>query len=496
MDQSGTEIVDTNLIVDGDWVQAAGGRRYEVCNPARPMETVGYAARAGVADVDAAMAAAKAALPAWSALDYDRRAAYLRAVAENLVADQAALQSRIRLFTREHGKVLKESGIEMTRLGDRFELVASYAERLARDDMLAGPPFDTIITRQAFGVALLIVPWNWPLSILGAKLPQALIAGNTVVIKIANESPLAPALAIRKMAEALPKGVINLITGKSSEIGDALLTHRHVRKINFTGSIAAGRYVMAKASEGLKAVTLELGGNDPAIVLEDADLDDGAFQRMVVGTFMTSGQICMALKRLYVQRSRYEEVVERFTSFAGRAVVGDGLDPDVTMGPVNNAAQHKIVADMIAQARARGATVNPVGTVKDQALFERGYFHRPTIVTDADPDLLVVREEQFGPVVPILPFDTEAEAVALANDSDYGLCSSVWTSDRDRAVAIARRLEAGYTYLNGHGPLAQDGRGPFGGFKNSGIGRNLGYEGILEFQQYHSISGPPGFLAQ
>lgn len=495
MDQNVRGVFETNLIIDGAWVPATDGRQYDVHNPARPDEIVGHAALAGSRDVDAAMQAAQAAFPAWSALSYAERADYLRAVAQNLVADDTELKSRIRLFTREHGKVLKEAGIEMTRLGDRFELVATCADRLATDDRLAGPPFDTIITRQPFGVALLIVPWNWPLSILGAKLPHALLAGNTVVIKIANEVPLAPALAIQKMAEALPKGVINLITGKSSEIGDALLTHPVVRKINFTGSIAAGRTVMAKASQGLKAVTLELGGNDPAIVLEDAVLDDGAFQRMMMGTFMTSGQICMALKRLYVHRSRYDEVVDRFTAFASRAVVGDGLDPDVTMGPVNNAAQHKIVANMIDEATARGATVNPVGTVKDQALFDAGYFHRPTIVTNADPDLAVVREEQFGPVLPILPFDNQQEAIALANDSEYGLCSSVWSADRDRAVGVARQIEAGYTYLNGHGPLAQDSRAPFGGFKNSGIGRNLGYEGILEFQEYHSISGPPGFLA-
>ncbi|MEM7443826.1 MAG: aldehyde dehydrogenase family protein [Pseudomonadota bacterium] len=494
MDQAIADVFETNLIVNGDWVPAAGGQRYEVRNPARPSEVVGQAARADASDVNAAMEAAHAAFPSWSALTYAERAEYLRAISNNLVDDENALKSRIKLFTREHGKVLKESGIEMTRLGDRFDLFATYADRLAQDDELSGPPFDSIITRQAFGVALLIVPWNWPLSILGAKLPQALVAGNTVVIKIANEAPLAPALAIQKMAEVLPKGVINLITGRSSEIGDALLGHPYVRRINFTGSIAAGRYVMAKASEGLKPVTLELGGNDPALIMEDADLDDGAFQRMVMGTFLTSGQICMALKRLYVHRSRYEEVVDRFTALAGRAIVGDGLDPEVTMGPVNNAAQHEIIANMVAEATSRGATVTPVGTVKDKDLFQQGYFHRPTIVTNADHDLLVVREEQFGPVLPILPFDTEAEAIALANDSDYGLCSSVWSADRDRAVRIARQLESGYTYLNGHGPMAQDSRAPFGGFKNSGIGRNLGYEGILEFQQYHSISGAPGFL--
>ncbi len=494
MRQETPEVVVTNLIIGGKWTPASGESRYDLCNPARPDELVGCAAMASREDVDRACKAAHQAFPGWAALSYAERAAYLGRIAEALTADPDELARRIRLFTREHGKILKECEIEMSRLGERFRLAASYAERLARDETLNGPPFDTLITRQPRGVAALIVPWNWPLSILGAKLPQALIAGNTVVVKLSPYAPLAPALTIRRMAELVPPGVINLLTGTTIESGDALVTHPLVRKINFTGSIEVGKHVMAMAARNLAHVTLELGGNDAAIVLEDAELDAAAIQRMVMATFMSAGQICMALKRLYVHQSRYEELVHAFTAAASRYVIGDGLDPSVTMGPVNNARRQEAVREMVAEARARGAEVREVGTVADEGLFARGYFHRPTIVLTTDHSLRVVRDEQFGPVLPIIPFRDEREAIRLANDTEFGLCSSVWSRDRDRALGIARQLEAGYTYLNGHGALAQDHRAPFGGFKQSGIGRNLGYEGVLEFQESHSISGPAGWL--
>jgi len=488
------EVVVTNLIIGGKWTPASGESRYDLCNPARPDELVGCAAMASREDVDRACKAAHQAFPGWAALSYTDRAAYLGKIADALTADPDELARRIRLFTREHGKILKECEIEMSRLGERFRLATSYAERLARDETLNGPPFDTLITRQPRGVAALIVPWNWPLSILGAKLPQALIAGNTVVVKLSPYAPLAPALTIRRMAELVPPGVINLLTGTTIESGDALVTHPLVRKINFTGSIEVGKHVMAMAARNLAHVTLELGGNDAAIVLEDAELDAAAIQRMVMATFMSAGQICMALKRLYVHQSRYEELVHAFTAAASRYVIGDGLDPSVTMGPVNNARRQEAVREMVAEARARGAEVREVGTVADEGLFARGYFHRPTVVLTTDHSLRVVRDEQFGPVLPIIPFRDEREAIQLANDTEFGLCSSVWSRDRDRALRIARQLEAGYTYLNGHGALAQDHRAPFGGFKQSGVGRNLGYEGILEFQEYHSISGPARWL--
>jgi len=486
--------VTTGLFIDGAARPAAEGRTYALHNPARPDELVGHAAAASPEDVDAAVRAAHAAFPAWAALSYAERAAYLTGIAEGLTADEADVAYRSRLFCREHGKILKETRLELTRLGDRFRLSASYADRLAADEEIAGPPFDTIVTRQPRGVAALIVPWNWPLSILGAKLPQALMAGNTVVVKPSRHAALAPSLTLKMIAERLPPGVVNVVTGSAGEIGDALVTHPLVRFVNFTGSVDVGRHVMQRAAETITPVTLELGGNDAAIVCADAELDEAAFMRMYMGAFMSSGQICMALKRLYVHRSRYDEVVDGLRAVCDRMVVGDGLLDETSMGPVNNDKQHRTIRAILDQARSAGADMAELGQVPDPALYERGYFQRPTLVFDPDPGLDIVREEQFGPALPILPFDTEDAAVEAANDSRFGLCSSVWSADLERAVAIGRRLEAGYTYLNAHGPAAQDSRGPFGGFKQSGIGRNLGYEGVLQFQGYHSISGPAGAL--
>ncbi len=485
----------TNLMIDGDWRPAAGGRRYPVRNPANPDEIVGEAARADKDDVDQAVNAAAKAFPAWAGLSFRARADYLKQIAQRVVADQDELRARSRLFTREHGKILREATMEMTRLGDRFTYCAGQADRLATVEVLPGPPFDTLITRQPRGVAALIVPWNWPLSILGAKLPQALIAGNTVVIKPAQRSAMAPCLTMRIMAEVLPPGVLNVVTGASSEIGDALVSHPLISKINFTGGVETGKHVMRLAADSLKSVTLELGGNDPALVLEDALLDDRAIARMVLGTFMTTGQVCMAIKRIYVHQSRYDELLGQFMSATDRYVVGNGLDEGVTMGPLNNAAQLKIIQDFIADAKHLGATIHELGQIADQETYRKGYFQRPVVVTGANHSMKIVAQEQFGPAIAIMPFGTDEEAIQLANNSEFGLCSSVWTEDRERALSVARRLEAGYTYLNAHGPTAQDNRAPFGGFKQSGIGRNLGFEGIMEFLEPHSISSAPGWLS-
>ncbi|MEO0412445.1 MAG: aldehyde dehydrogenase family protein [Pseudomonadota bacterium] len=488
------ETPTTQLYIDGARTAAAAGGVYPLYNPAKPDELVGHAADAQIEDLNRACDAAHAAFPAWSALSYARRAQYLLDIAEYLVADEQDLKYRSELFCREHGKILAETRMEMSRLGDRFRLAASYAERLAEDEAIQGPPFDTIVTRQPHGPAALVVPWNWPLSILGAKLPHALMAGSTVVIKPSKSSAMAPVLTIQKIAEKLPAGVVNVITGSASQIGDPLLQHPHIRFINFTGSVPVGKHVMRLAAETLKPVTLELGGNDAGIVLEDAELDEDAYTRMYFGAFGSTGQICMALKRLYVVESRYEDVVAGMTAVCARQVVGDGMLPATTMGPLNNAGQLNIVQDMIAQARAAGADVRELGQVPDQAIYEAGYFQKPTLILDPPRHLDIVREEQFGPALPIIPVKDEAEAIAEANASPFGLCSSVWTADKDRALRVSKALQAGYTYINNHGPRAQDSRAPFGGFKDSGIGRNLGYEGVTSFQGYHAMSSVPGWL--
>jgi acyl-CoA reductase-like NAD-dependent aldehyde dehydrogenase len=493
-DSTNLDTVTSQLYINGKAREASDGGSYPLYNPARPSELVGFVAAGTENDVDDAVQAAHKAFPAWAALSYAERAAQLNRVADLLVGDEAEVDARSRLFTREHGKVRRETLLEITRLGDRFRQTASYSDRLAKDETISGPPFDAIVTRQPRGVAVLVVPWNWPLAILGAKLPQALMAGNTVVVKPSENAALAPTMTLHMIAAALPPGVVNIVTGDSRRIGDRLTGHPLTRFVNFTGSVSIGRHVMKVAAENLTPVTLELGGNDPGIVLEDAILDDAAFARLYMGAFMSTGQICMALKRLYVHRSRYDEVVAGITAIANKQVIGDGLLPETTMGPLNNAKQLNIVRTMIAEARAAGADVQEFGQVPNPELYQNGYFQRPTFVLNADPRLRVVREEQFGPVLPIMAFDTEAEVIAAANNSEFGLCSSVWSANRDRAVAIARQLEAGFTYLNAHGPAAQDGRSPFGGFKHSGIGRNMGYEGVTQFQGHHSISGPAGWL--
>lgn len=488
------EVVETKLYIDGSVCAASDGGTYDIFNPARPSELVGRAAAGTPDDVERAMQAARKAFPSWAALSYAERGAMLRKVAAAITEDMDEVNARARLFTREHGKVLRETHLEISRLGERFGQSADYGERLACDEIIRAAPNDTIITRQPRGVAALVVPWNWPLAILGAKLPQALMAGNTVVVKPSANSALAPSMTLHKIAALLPPGVVNILTGSASRIGDAIIGHPLVRYVNFTGSVDVGRHVMKVAAENITPVTLELGGNDAGLVLHDADLSGDAFQRLYRAAFMSTGQICYALKRLYVHRSRFDEVVEGLRSAVDAQVVGDGLLPETTMGPMNNAKQLKVVTDMIAEARAAGHDVQELGQVPDPDLYKDGYFQRPTLVINADPALSVVREEQFGPVLPILPFDDEETAVEMANDDQFGLASSVWSADIDRAVALARRIEAGYSFINAHGPSAQDGNGPFGGFKKSGIGRNFGYEGVIQFQGYHSIAGAPGTL--
>lgn len=479
--------VTTDLIINGDWRKPSSGDYDEVINPARPNEVVGRAASASSEDARTAIEAAAAAQPGWWAMGWSERADRLRRIAE---AVTEGTEERAELLTRENGKLLKESMLEMTRLGDRFIYTAGLAAQLAEDQTFEAPPHHTSITYQPFGVAVLIVPYNWPLSILGAKLPQALLAGNTVVIKPPPTAPLAMVQTLGRMADVLPPGVLNVVTGAVETVGTELIENPTVRKIDFTGSVAAGKQIMAQASKTLKDVTLELGGNDPGILLDDVAVDEAVLQRLVMGAFLTAGQVCMALKRLYVHRSIYEEVVDGIAAILDGSIVGDGLAPDSTMGAVNNKRQLDKIRGMVQEAEDSGATVLPLGKPRDEAEFSDGFFHLPTLVTGVSNGHRIIDEEQFGPVLPIVPFDTEEEAVALANDSEYGLCSSVWSSDPNRAEAVARRLEAGYTYINIHGPMGQDNRAPFGGVKQSGINRQLGIHGMYAFLEPHSISVP------
>ncbi len=467
-------MIDLPLVI-GDGRRPAAG--LAVRNPARPAEVVGYAPVAGPGDVDAAVRSAHAAAGGWGALPWEGRAARLRDAADLLAADQAEWS---RLLVRETGKTHAEAAMELARTTRRFRQTADLADAGAD----VGYP-DSITLRAPYGVAALIVPWNWPLSILAAKLPQALLAGNTAVIKPSPLAPLTTLLFAQRLATLLTPGVVNAVSG-AAETGADLVGHPLVGRIDFTGSTATGRLVAALAAPHLTPLTLELGGNDAAIVRSDADLGEPALRRLARAAYAAAGQVCMAVKRLYVHRSVYREVVDGLRDVLAETVVGDGLAPDSTMGPVITAAARDRITGLL--GTVGDATVHRLGRARDRAEFDRGHFLLPSLVTGIGQDAPLVQQEQFGPALPVLPFDTDDEAVALAGDTRYGLSASIWSTDLDRAAVLARRLRVGTVYLNGHGPAAQDDHAPFGGTRDSGYGRQLGRTGVLGFTAEQTIT--------
>jgi acyl-CoA reductase-like NAD-dependent aldehyde dehydrogenase len=475
----------TGLFIAGE--SRAATDTFPVFEPADPEVVIGHAAAASADQAREAVRAAHEAFPAWAELGPERRA---ELVVGSLSALEEGVDERVELLSRENGKVRAECEIEMQALGGRFQLAAGLAGELEPIRTLEPPPARTTVTRLPLGVVSLIVPFNWPLAILGASLPYALIAGNTAVVKAPPTTPLSFVKTFERIAGQLPPGVLNVVSGRDEEIGPVLVQDPLVRQVTFTGSVGGGKRIMAMAAENLTRVTLELGGNDPALVLSDAELDAGAFQRMLVGAFLTTGQVCMAMKRLYVHRSRYDEVVDGLSEAIAPTRLGRGLDPDATMGPLHTKRQRDFVADLLSEARSHGAEVRELGEPAGGSEMERGHFLRPALVLDPQADTGIVTEEQFGPALPIIPFDDEDAAVRAANDTWAGLCSSVWSSDPERAASVAARLRSGSTFVNSHSAPFLDNRAPFGGFNQSGFGREMGTEGILSFTDTHSVMVP------
>ncbi|MFI1356369.1 aldehyde dehydrogenase family protein [Streptomyces sp. NPDC020898] len=480
--QTRADAVRTGLFIDGKTVETDSWSA--VHDPAAPDRIVGHAAAATPGQARAAVAAADAAFPAWAAMPARRRAEII-GQALTLLDDSAA--DRAALMTRENGKIAFESQIEMGVFVARTRAAMELVDSLDRVRHLDGPPLTSRIHRLPMGVVTIIVPFNWPIAILGASLPYALLAGNTVVVKPPPTVPLAMVRTLELFAAGLPAGVLNVVTGTNEAVAP-LLTDPRVRKIVFTGSTAAGKNIMTAAAQNLASVTLELGGNDPAIVLDDADLDQEHIGRLVQGVFLTSGQVCMAVKRLYVHRSRYDELVDALAAALDTQRVGPGADPASTMGPLNSAAQRDKVTAMLAEAADAGAEIRELGTLAPGAASSGGHFLRPALVLDPDPGLRIVTEEQFGPALPILPFDDVDSVLDRVNNDWSGLCSSVWSTDPARAAALAERLRTGTTWINHANAVACDDRAPFGGFRQSGIGREMGPEGLLSFTEPHTIT--------
>jgi len=459
---------------------------------------VGTVASASAEQARGAVEAAHGAWKGWSALEPERRAERLLSALKPL---EDGRDSEVDLLVRENGKVRFEAQIELGSFPARCRLAAGLVDelrqtrRLPRGDrpglprQKGKPAFRSEVSNLSLGVVSIVLPYNWPLAILGASLPYALIAGNTVVVKPPPTAPLCVSRALQAFAAGLPAGVVNVVSGTNDAVAPVLADPR-VQKIVFTGSTSAGKTMMRLASSNLTRVTLELGGNDPALVLEDANLDSAALQRLTLACFLTAGQVCMGVKRIYVQRSRYDEVVSGMSEILAGYRVGPGLDATSVMGPLNNARQRDFVSSLCAEARANGHEVRELGVLDEAAAHGGGYFLRPRLVLDPAPNLGIVTEEQFGPAVPILPFDDVDAVVEQLNGEWSGLCSSVWSADLERAAAIAGRLRTGTTWINDANAMALDDRAPFGGFRQSGIGRELGREGLLDFTEAHTVTFP------
>ncbi|MFT4212175.1 MAG: aldehyde dehydrogenase family protein [Microbacterium sp.] len=454
-------------------------------DPAKPGAVVGEAAAASPADVADAVAAAREAYPAWAALGALERA---RLMAEAIAGIADDRDTDAAILSQENGKIRMEAWVDALVFEIRWNLALMLRDEVEKGHTLpvvpGAIPVSTDVAYQPLGVVTVIVPFNWPIAILGAALPHALLAGNTAIVKPPPSAPLATARVVQRVAEKLPPGVLNVVTGTDENMAGLIAD---VDKVCFTGSVNGGKRIMEMAAGTLTRVTLELGGNDAAVLLEDAILDDVHLDRLYAAIYDTTGQICMNAKRVFVHRSRLDELVAGLEARLDRAVIGYGLDEDTTMGPLHQRAQKAFVAEIVQEARDAGAEVREYGQLPGGEL-AGGNFLRPAIVIDPDPSLRVVTQEQFGPVIPIIPFDDEADAVRLANDTWGGLCGSVWTASPEAAQRVGSQLVCGYVWVNDHGATRLDLRAPFGGMKQSGIGREQGIEGVRAFQDTRSIA--------
>lgn len=463
------------LLIDGRLVDGADGM--EVINPATE-EVLALCPRASAGQLDEAVGAAKRAFSAWAKTPIAERRALILDLADCMDVHAESLS---RLLTQEQGKPLSEATAEIA-------YSIAFIRQLATHDLSVGLLEDSDSRRverhrRPLGVVGAIIPWNFPVLIVAFKLPLALLAGNTLVIKPAPTTPLSTLRLGEMMAGIFPPGVVNIITDQN-DLGTRLTTHPDIAKISFTGSTATGRKVMESAAASIKRLTLELGGNDAAIVLPDADPVKAA-TGIFGGAFLNAGQVCIAIKRVYAHADIYDALCAELARLAEEAIVDDGLKQGAQIGPLQNRAQYDKVKAIIEASRSDG-TIIAGGEVLDRP----GYFIRPTIVRDISDGARLVDEEQFGPVLPVIRYDDPEEALARANASEMGLGGSIWSSDRDAAHDLAMRMEAGTVWINKHldfGPTM-----PFGGAKQSGLGVEFAEEGFHEFTQIHVVNEAKG----
>jgi acyl-CoA reductase-like NAD-dependent aldehyde dehydrogenase len=464
--------MDFSLLIDGTLKQSA--EQLDVINPAHGTSFARCPA-AGRAELDAAVAAAKRAFATWKTTTYEQRAALVKKLSQALRDHQNELAE---LLTREQGKPLAQSVAEIDRGAAQSDGMVSI--KIPVETLIDNDQQHIELRYRPLGVVGIITPWNAPVNLALGPLVSALYTGNTVVLKPSPYTPLTTLKVGELIKDIFPAGVVNVLAG-GDKLGQWMTEHKDIDKISFTGSVATGKKVLASAAGTLKRVTLELGGNDPAIIMDDVD-PKAIAKKVFFAAFVNSGQVCMAIKRIYAHEKIYDALCAALVEEAEKAVVGNGLDPKTELGPIQNKMQYDKVVDIIEDTKRSGAKFLTGGTVPKGP----GYFLPPTLVADVGEDSRLVREEQFGPIVPILKFSDLDDALRRANDTRYGLSGSVWTSDVDRGAAIAAKLEVGTAWVNQH--RATSAFVPFGGAKESGYGRQYSALGLKSYMEPEVVS--------
>lgn len=464
--------------INGEWVDARSGKAYENRNPANTEELVGMFVESGAEDVNAAVDAATEAYKSWRLMPAPKRAEILYRTAELLLQRKEELSKDM---TREMGKVLAETRGDVQEAIDMTYYMAGEGRRLFGQTTPSELPNKFAMSvRQSIGVCGMITPWNFPMAIPSWKMMPALVAGNTVVLKPAEDTPLSSYHLIQALTEAgLPKGVVNLVSGDGPGAGAPLSKHKNVPVMSFTGSTAVGKIIAEACAPDFKHVSLEMGGKNIIIVMEDANLDlavDGALW----GGFGTTGQRCTAASRIAVHKSVYGEFVSRFVERAKKLRVGNGLDPDVDMGPCINEQQLKTVMSYVEIGKNEGAKLLTGGSRLDKGAFAKGWFHEPTIFGEVSAKMRIAKEEIFGPVVSVLPIESFEQAIDTANDVAYGLSASIYTKNVNRAFAAMRDLYTGIVYVNAP-TIGAETHLPFGGTKQTGNGHREAAIAAIDF---------------
>jgi len=471
------------LYINGEWRDAASGKTFDVKNPATG-EVIATVAKGGTADTEAAIEAAQVAFGPWSRLTAKERYAYLKKTADIL---RARTEEIAVLITREMGKPVAEARGEIGLAIDYLDWYAEEGKRIYGDTIPASAPNKRILVlRQPVGVVGAITPWNFPIAMITRKLAPALAAGCTILLKAASATPLAAIEVFKALHEAgVPKGVANLVNGSASEVVGAMMASPVVRKITFTGSTEVGKELVRQSADTMKKVSMELGGHAPFLVFEDADLDkavDGA----IASKFRNAGQTCVCTNRIYVQKS----VADRFAALMAEKmkdmVVGNGLEGGVNIGPMIDEGAMAKAQEHIDDAVAKGAIILCGGGRLTEGAFADGNFFAPTVLSGATHQMKISYEETFGPVAPIFTFETEEEAIRLANATVFGLASYIFTRDGSRMFRVAEQLDYGIVGINDAMPTVA--QAPFGGVKESGVGREGGKYGIEDYLDYKFLS--------